>query len=132
MTPTRIAGLVAVAALLLGGCGSEASKGGYAKGPSTQKSKSPAAPASGGGPARVTMTNITFKPETLTAKVGQTVTWKNQDGVPHDVKATQGAAFKSQILQPGRSYSYKLAKAANVVYVCTIHPTMKASIRVLE
>jgi plastocyanin len=131
MTPTRIAGLAAAAALLLGGCGSEASKGGYAKGPSTQKSKSPAA-ATGGGSPQVTMTNITFKPGTLTARVGQTVTWKNQDGVPHDVKATQGAAFKSAILQPGQSYSFRLAKAANVVYVCTIHPNMKASIRVLE
>jgi plastocyanin len=131
MTPTRIAGLAAAAALLLGGCGSEASKGGYAKGPSTQKSKSPAA-ATGGGSPQVTMTNITFKPGTLTARVGQTVTWKNQDGVPHDVKATQGATFKSAILQPGQSYSFRLAKAANVVYVCTIHPNMKASIRVLE
>jgi plastocyanin len=131
MTPTRMAGLAAAAALLLGGCGSEASKGGYAKGPSTQKSKSPAAPTGGGSP-QVTMSNITFKPGTLTARVGQTVTWKNQDGVPHDVKATQGATFKSAILQPGQSYSYKLAKAANVVYVCTIHPNMKASIRVVE
>jgi plastocyanin len=133
MTPTRTAGLLAAGALLLAGCGGEASKGGYASGPNTQTKarSSPAAPSGGGG-AQVTMTNITFKPETLTARVGQTVTWKNQDGVPHDVKATQGASFKSAILQPGQSYSYKLAKAANVVYVCTIHPTMKAQIRVLE
>jgi plastocyanin len=131
MTPTRLVGLVAAGALLVGGCGSEASKGGYAKGPSTQKSKSPAA-ATGGGPAQVTMINISFRPETLTARVGQTVTWTNQDGVPHDVTATAGANFKSKVLQPGQSYSYKLAKAANVVYVCTIHPTMKASIRVVE
>ena len=131
MTPTRLTGLLLAGALLLAGCGGEASKGGYAKGPSTQKAQSPAG-ATGGGSPQVTMTNIAFKPDTLTARVGQTVTWRNEDGVPHDVKATQGAGFKSQILQPGQSYSYKLAKAANVVYVCTIHPTMKASIRVQE
>jgi plastocyanin len=127
MTPIRTAGLLVAGALLLAGCGgSEASKGGYAKGPSTQGKAKPA-PAGGGSP-KVTMTNISFKPPTLTARAGQTVTWTNQDGVPHDVKA---ASFKSKILQPGQSYSYKLAKPGTIDYVCTIHPNMKATIRVV-
>jgi plastocyanin len=133
MTPTRTATLLIAGALLLAGCGGEASKGGYASGPSTQsKGKPSSAAPSAGRAAQVTMSNIAFKPDTLTGKVGQKVTWKNEDGVPHDIKATQGATFKSQILQPGQSYSYKLGKAGNVVYVCTIHPTMKATIRVVQ
>jgi plastocyanin len=132
MTRTRVAGLLVAGALLAAGCGSEASKGGYASGPSTNSKAKSTGPVPLGTSPRVTMINISFRPDNLTARVGQTVTWKNQDGVPHDVKATEGATFKSKILQPGQSYSYKLTKAANVVYVCTIHPTMKASIRVVE
>ena len=86
MRPTRMAGLLAAGALLVAGCGSEASKGGYAKGPNTQQSRSPAPAGGSGGPAQVTMSNIAFKPETLTVRVGQTISWKNEDGVPHDYR----------------------------------------------
>jgi plastocyanin len=128
------AGLLVAAVLLLSACGGESSKGGYATGPSAkQGGGGPAPPSSApsaGVTARVTMTNVTFKPGRLTARVGQSVQWTNQDGVPHDVKAVKGDDFKSQILQPGQTYRYQLGRAGTVQYVCTIHPTMKATIRV--
>ena len=51
---------------------------------------------------------------------------------PHDVKATSGASFNSQILQPGQSYGYRVAKAGTIDYVCTIHPGMVGTLVVTQ
>jgi amicyanin len=76
------------------------------------------------------MKNLAFDPKVIHAKVGQTVTWTNDDTPPHNVTYVSGAKFKSspQTMNTGASYSIKLAKPGTIQYFCSIHPFMKASI----
>jgi plastocyanin len=106
--------LLAVAALLVG-CGS-----------SKKKSSTSSAPAAGG--TAVSMKNIAFSPKSLSVKVGDTVTWTNNDSTTHNVTATSGATFKSSDFGNGGTFSWKADKAGTVNYVCTIHPGMVGTV----
>ena len=86
--------------------------------------------AAASGEVEVKMKNIAFDPKDLTAKVGQTVKWVNEDTVDHDVKATEGEDFKSDLFGKGGSFEYKLDKAGTIKYVCTVHPGMEGTITV--
>ncbi len=83
-------------------------------------------PSSTGGP-QVIMKNIAFVPATLTIKVGQTVTWVNQDSVQHDVVANKGE-FKSPLFGQGGTFSHTFTTAGTYAYRCSIHPNMLGTI----
>jgi plastocyanin len=114
--------LLAVAALLAG-CGSSKKK---------SSSTSPSTPPAASGGTAVSMKNIAFAPKSLTVKVGQTVTWTNDDTVTHNVTATSGATFKSSNFGGGGTFSWKADKAGTVKYVCTIHPGMDGTLTVTK
>ncbi|HYH87860.1 MAG TPA: cupredoxin domain-containing protein [Solirubrobacteraceae bacterium] len=109
--------LVALSAALVAGCGGD-----------DEEPAAPAKPAGGGDIVAVTIKDILFKPENVTARVGQTVRWTNEDSVEHDVKAESGASFASKRLSEGDTYEQKITKAGRIDYVCTIHPGQKGSI----
>jgi plastocyanin len=56
-------------------------------------------------------------------KPGTTVTWTNDDDIPHTVVATNGA-FRSKVLDTGEHFSFTFAKAGEFHYFCSIHPHM--------
>src|SRR5882757_1067837 len=97
-----IAALTAVLALVAAGCGSSGSSGGSSGGSSSTPAS---APATSGGPA-VSMQNIQFSPKAITVKVGQKITWTNDDSVAHNVTATSGGSFKSATLNKGATFSF--------------------------
>jgi plastocyanin len=70
----------------------------------------------------ITMKDIKFVPHDAEAKVGQKVTWENNDTAPHNVTAQKGADFKSDTLNQGATFDYTPTKAGTIEYVCTIHP----------
>jgi plastocyanin len=77
------------------------------------------------------MKNIAFVPQSLTAKVGQTVVFTNNDTPPHNVTYVSGPKFaSSSTINPGGTFSLKLTTAGTIHYVCTIHPNMTATITV--
>jgi plastocyanin len=76
------------------------------------------------------MKDIQFKPENVTVKVGQTVTWTNDDPVAHTVTAKSGADFDSGTVSPGGRFAFAAKKAGKISYVCTIHPNQKGTITV--
>ena len=97
-----------------------------------EEEPSPASGSAGGGDtAKVAMNDILFVPEKLTARVGQTVVWTNEDDIVHNVKATKGADFESKTVSKGETYKTKLAKAGTIDYVCTIHPSQRGTITVV-
>ena len=108
--------LLALSAALAAGCGGD------------DEEPAPAKPAAAGDIVAVTMKDILFKPENVTARVGQTVRWTNEDSVEHNVKAESGASFQSKSLSEGDTYDQKITKAGRIDYVCTIHPGQKGSI----
>ncbi|AGW95382.1 hypothetical protein N234_35555 [Ralstonia pickettii DTP0602] len=83
------------------------------------------------GPAShtVTMDSIRFDPQELTVKAGDTVVWINKDPFPHTVTA-QAGDFDSKTIATGKSWKYRATKAGVFPYVCTLHPTMKGTLRV--
>jgi plastocyanin len=112
-----------LAAALLAGCGGS-------KKSSTSSSTTPASGGGGGGTA-VSMKNIQFSPKSLTVKVGQTVTWTNDDSVDHNVIAS-GGAFKSNTFGHGATFKWKATKAGTFDYTCTIHPGMTGTVTVTK
>jgi plastocyanin len=121
--------LIALLALVLAtGCGEKESEGsGTAGGTATEP-----ATASGGDTVQVAMRDILFVPEKVSARVGQTVRWTNEDDVAHTVKAEKGADFESKSVSKGESYKTKLTKAGTIDYVCTIHPSQRGTITVAK
>jgi plastocyanin len=113
--------LLALSAALAAGCGGDDEA-------SPAKPDKPAAAA--GDAVAVTMKDILFKPENVTARVGQIVRWTNEDSVAHTVKAESGASFESKSVEEGETYEQKVTKPGRIAYVCTIHPSQKGSIDV--
>jgi plastocyanin len=71
--------------------------------------------------ATITISGFAFNPATLTVKKGTTVTWTNNDSVPHQIKSD---SFNSDLLSKGQSYSMTFNDAGIFNYSCTIHPSM--------
>lgn len=127
-----VAACLALGGALVAGCGSSSSSSSKSGTSSTPAASTPAAAPAGGATVAVSMKNIQFAPKSVTAKVGQTVKWTNDDSVDHNVTATSGATFKSSTFGQGASYSQKLTKAGTIKYVCTIHPGMEGTIIVTK
>jgi plastocyanin len=120
--------LCAVLALALG----LAACGGSSGGGSTSASTSAPSSSSGGSGGGVTikMQNIQFSPKDTTVKVGDKVTWTNDDNTDHNVTAESGADFKSKDFGNGATFSFTADKAGTIKYVCTIHPGMTGTLNV--
>jgi plastocyanin len=74
----------------------------------------------------VKIDNFSFGPD-LTISAGTTVTWTNQDDVPH-VVASDTNMFKSKALDTDDHFSYTFAKPGTYLYYCPIHPKMTAKV----
>jgi plastocyanin len=85
-----------------------------------------------GAVVKVSMKDIKFVPEKITAKVGQKIEWTNDDAVAHNVTATDGADFASDTIDGGGQYSYKPTKTGVIKYVCTIHSGQNGEITVTK
>lgn len=125
----------AVASIAAAGCGSSGSSdtGTTAAPASTASSSAAAAPTpapSKGKVVQVGMKNIAFTPKDITVKVGQKITWTNEEEVPHNVTADSGAKFASKTFSKGGTFSYTPEKAGLIKYECTIHPGMVGTITV--
>jgi plastocyanin len=122
--------------LVVAGCGGDDDDegnggGGGGGGAATQEESG----GGGGGGAQVSMQNIQFEPADVTINAGETVTWTNDEGVPHDVDGSgpggdfssgpeggmmEGATFRSTFDEPGM---YE--------YVCRVHaPGMAGTVTV--
>lgn len=106
-----LTGLLLVAA----GCGSSMSGG--------TKPTTPSVTPSASG-VTVSIKDFAFTPATVTIKVGDTVTWRNDDGVPHDATS---ATWTSGSISSGQTYTRKFDTAGIFTYVCKVHPAMKTA-----
>jgi plastocyanin len=70
-----------------------------------------------------------FQPEALAAAAGDTVVWINKDPFPHTVTSKAGA-FDSREIQPGESWKFAPRTKGEFAYICSLHPTMKGTLRV--
>jgi plastocyanin len=77
--------------------------------------------------AAISIQNAQFSPATLTIQAGQSVLWTNNDDRDHTVTATDGS-FKSDNLNPGRTFQHTFPKPGHYPYACSYHPRMKGEI----
>ena len=70
--------------------------------------------------ASISIASFKFAPQTLTVKVGTTVTWTNNDSTPHNVIADNGE-FSSNTLQQNDTFSFTFTKAGTYAYYCSFH-----------
>jgi plastocyanin len=93
-----------------------------------------AAAAASGGPAaadtiRVAAKGLGFNPAAVTAHVGDTVEWVNDDFVAHTATARNGAW--DVMLAPHATGQTVLKTPGKVAYYCRFHPNMKGEITVI-
>ena len=74
---------------------------------------------------RVTIDKLDFSPKEISAKVGDTVEWINNDAFAHT--ATVRGDWDVMI-GPKKSGSLVLTKPGDVEYFCRFHPNMKGRI----
>ena len=72
-----------------------------------------------------------FTPMDLTIPAGTVVTWDNEDGEPHTVVSLTGN-FRSDALDEKDHFSHQFTEPGTYKYICSIHPKMVGTIRVLE
>jgi plastocyanin len=77
--------------------------------------------------AVVKIDNFSFAPANLTIAAGTTVTWTNNDDVPH-VVTTDDKLFRSKALDTDDRFSYTFTKPGTYSYYCAIHPKMTAKV----
>ena len=91
----------------------------------------------------VTMRLIAYKPDAVTIKVGDTVTWEQSDAGAHTVTSgtvEQGGAgvtetpdgtFSSGEIATGDTFEFTFDEAGTYPYFCEIHPaTMRGEVEV--
>ena len=86
--------------------------------------------ASQGAPAtdaEVQIDQYAFLPPRIAVKPGTTVTWTNEDDVPHTI-ASSSKLFKSKALDTGDKFSFTFTTPGTYEYFCTLHPLMKAKV----
>ena len=116
-----LAVLPLAAVLAAAGCGGDDSSSSGSSSGSKSEAKS--------GDA-VSMKDIAFHPKSLSVKVGQKVTWTNEEPVDHNVVATKGASFKSKVFGEGKTFAFTTKKAGTIDYECTLHPGMTGKLEV--
>lgn len=80
----------------------------------------------------IAMNSVAFFPRTFEIKAGTTLTWNNDDVVPHTATAGDGS-FNSGPLSPGDRFSFTFDTPGTFEYLCSLHPEqMRAVIEVTE
>jgi plastocyanin len=70
--------------------------------------------------------NFTFGPQELKVKSGTTVTWTNEDDIPHTVVSPN--AFRSKALDTDDKFSFTFTTPGTYKYFCSLHPHMTGTI----
>ncbi len=73
----------------------------------------------------VTMYANEYRPGVVTINVGDTVTWVNDDDVPHDAV---GNGWSTSMLTNGDSDAVTFRRAGRYAYRCSIHPQMRSAV----
>ena len=75
----------------------------------------------------IVIVGMKFVPEALTVAPGDSVVWVNKDFFPHTATA-QDRTFDSRDIATNKSWEYIATKKGAFSYICTLHPTMKATL----
>lgn len=85
-------------------------------------------------PVVVEQRNLAFSPAVIPIVRGTTVTFANQDSVPHGVYSPSAEAGKFNLKTYGRGEERRIvfASPGEIIVLCNIHPEMEAHLLVLK
>jgi plastocyanin len=75
----------------------------------------------------VGMDHNTFIPSEITVAPGTTVTWVNNETMPHTV-VNPNQGFRSKTLVKDAKFSFTFTTPGDYDYLCSIHPNMKGKV----
>jgi len=78
-------------------------------------------------PSPIHIRNFAFAPATDTVRVGQAVTFRNHDLVPHSATADSGGFDSGSIAADG-AWRFVPRRKGVVAYHCRFHPTMHGTL----
>lgn len=81
----------------------------------------------------ITQKGRAFSSEEVTIKKGETLTFFNDDTVPHNIMSTsKGNEFNLGSQSPGATTDVTFKESGDVLVICAIHPRMKMMVKVSE
>lgn len=89
-------------------------------------------------PDASTLDDKAFQPNPIKIKVGDDISWTNNDTIPHTITSgTEGAAnagseFDSIILAANQSFEHKFVSKGEFPYFCRVHPNMVGEVVVSD
>jgi plastocyanin len=89
----------------------------------TQGAEAPAA-----AEVPVDIRDFAYSPNPIEIAAGDTVTWTNQDEVPHTATGEDRNVLQSGTISPGASFSQSFPEAGEFGYFCEFHPNMSGTI----
>jgi plastocyanin len=129
-----------IAAGGLAGCSASAESAPTVPSSTTSATSAPAGPV-------INLSSLMFNPSTTTVKVGETVTWRNDEPITHTVtsgrfmgidkttglRSSQKAdgMFNAKLDGKGKTFSFTFTKPGTYTYYCDIHQGMNATITVV-
>jgi plastocyanin len=76
----------------------------------------------------VDIRDFAYNPDPIEIAAGDTVTWTNQDEVPHTATGQDRDVLQSGTISPGASFSQVFPEAGEFGYFCEFHPNMTGTI----
>jgi len=74
-----------------------------------------------------------FSSESVTIKKGDSLTFLNDDSVPHNIASTsKGNEFNLGSQAPGTSIDVTFKEAGDAQVICAIHPRMKMMVKIAD
>jgi plastocyanin len=74
-----------------------------------------------------------FSSESVTIKKGDSLTFVNDDTVPHNIVSTsKGNEFNLGSQPPGASTDVTFKEAGDAQIICAIHPRMKMTVKITD
>jgi plastocyanin len=90
----------------------------------------PCAKATAAGTVAAAMKGFAFDPATITVKVGDTITWTNNDSAAHTATVDSQPDCDTGSVAGGATGSITFSAAGTYAFHCKIHPSMKGTITV--
>jgi plastocyanin len=69
-----------------------------------------------------------YDPNPIEVRVGDTVTWINDDSSPHTVTSSNGSTLESDIMRRGEAFSFTFDNVGEYPYFCTLHASMVGTV----
>lgn len=129
-----LAALLFASSLALTACGGGSGSDSGGTDPGSPTTAAPSSDDGGGGGTEVEIADFAFDPGEIEVKVGDTITFTNDDDATHTVTSKDGAPgdFDTGDIGGGKSAEVTVDEAGDYEYLCSIHEYMKGTIRVVE